>query len=289
MRGRWAEYFEGLYRAEPPGRELSAEGVTAVVADPPISCDPPTLEETRRALDQLRDGRAPGVCGIRAEMLRAGGFVVILWLHTLFCSIWSSGVIPTDWKRGLIVPIWKGKGDTQECNNYRGVTLLSVPGKVFARVLLNRIRQLLLDHQRPEQSGFTPKRSTVDCILALRLLTERRREYQAPLLAAYIDFRKAFDSICRDALWRILELRGIPPALVRLMASLYSGAESAVKCGGSISDYFPVTTGVRQGCVLAPSLFSACMDWVMGRAGGRDPVRHLALVGSLILSSLMML
>jgi hypothetical protein len=127
------------------------------------------------------------------------------------------------------------------------------------------VRQLLLAYQRPEQSGFTPKRSTVDRILGLRVLTERMREFDKGLLAAYIDFRKAFDSVNRDALWRILELRGIPTKLVRLISSLYSGTESAVKCGETTSDSFPVNSGVRQGCVLAPTLFSACMDWIMRR------------------------
>ena len=157
----------------------------------------------------------------------------------------------------------------RDCNNHRGVTLLSVPGKVFARVLLNRIRQQLLDHQRPEQSGFTPKRSTVDRILALRVLTERLREFDRNLLAAYIDFKKAFDSVSRDALWRLLELRGIPTQLVHLISALYSGTESVVKYGGTTSDSFPVSTGVRQGCVLAPSLFSICMDWIMDRVVDR--------------------
>ena len=82
---------------------------------------------------------------------------------------------PTDWKRGVVVPIWKGKGDTQGCNNYREVTLLSVPGKVLARILVDRVRQKLLTHQRHEQPGFTPKKSTVDRILALRVLTDRLR------------------------------------------------------------------------------------------------------------------
>ena len=59
-----------------------------------------------------------------------------------------------------------------------------------------------------------------------------------------------------DALWRILSLRGVPPKLIDLMSELYSGNESAVRCGGTISDLFPVITGVRQGCVLAPTLFS---------------------------------
>ena len=262
---RWAEYFEELYRAEPPRCELSTDGTRNLAASTPISTEVPTLEEVQKALGQLKDGRAPGICGVHAEMLKAGGDAALVWLRALICSVWSSGVIPTDWRRGIVVPIWKGKGDIRECNNHRGVTLLSVPGKVFARVLLNRIRQQLLDHQRPEQSGFTPKRSTVDRILALRVLTERFREFDRGLLAAYIDFKKAFDSVSRDALWRLLELRGIPPELIHLISALYSDTESAVRYGGVTSDFFPVSTGVRQGCVLAPSLFSTCMDWIMDR------------------------
>ena len=265
VKSRWSEYFEELLNAEPPSRELETENVDPVVADPPLCCDPPSLDEVRKAVEQLKNGKAPGVCGIHAEMLKSGGETTLKWLHILMCSVWSTGVIPTDWKMGHIVPIWKGKGDTRDCNNYRGVTLLSVPGKVFARILLNRVRQQLLAHQRPEQSGFTPKRSTVDRILALRLLIERRREFDRGLLAAYIDFKKAFDSVSRESLWRILELRGIPPTLVNLIASLYSETASAVKCGTTVSDPFPVETGVRQGCVLAPSLFSTCMDWIMGK------------------------
>ena len=83
------------------------------------------------------------------------------------------------------------------------MTLLSVPGKVFARIILDRVCQHLLEHQRPEQSGFAPKRSMIDRILALRVLTERRREFWQGLLAAYIDLSKAFDLVNRDALWRI--------------------------------------------------------------------------------------
>ena len=74
----------------------------------------------------------------------------------------------------------------------------------------------------------------------------------------------------RDALWRILGLRGVPPKLINLMSELYSGAESAMRCGGTISDLFPVVTGVRQGCVLAPTLFSTCMDWILGRMSERS-------------------
>ena len=96
---------------------------------------------------------------------------------------WNTGIIPTDWKRGLVVPLWKEKVDRQDCNKYQGVTLLSVPGKVFSRIILDWVRHHLLEHQRPEQPGFTPKRSTIDRILALRILTERRRGFRQGLLA----------------------------------------------------------------------------------------------------------
>ena len=65
--------------------------------------------------------------------------------------------------------------------------MLSVPGKVFARIILDRVHYHLLEHQHPEQSGFTPKRSTIDRFLALRVLTERRREFRQGLFAAFVD------------------------------------------------------------------------------------------------------
>ena len=74
----------------------------------------------------------------------------------------------------------------------------------------------------------------------------------------------------RDALWRILGLHEVPPKLINLMSELYSGTESAVRCGGTISDLFPVVTGVRQGCVLAPTLFNTYMDWILGRMSERS-------------------
>ena len=105
------------------------------------------------------------------------------------------------------------------------MTLLSVSGKVFAQIIRDRVHHHLLEHQSPEQSGFTPKRS----ILTLRVLTERRREFRQGLLAAYVDLCKVFDSVNQDALWRILGLRGVPPKLINLISELYSGTESAVR------------------------------------------------------------
>ena len=74
----------------------------------------------------------------------------------------------------------------------------------------------------------------------------------------------------QDAIWKSLGLRGAPPNLINMMSELYSGTESAVRCGDTISDLFPVVAGVRQGCVLSPTLFSTCMDWILGRMSERS-------------------
>ena len=217
----------------------------------------------------MKSGRAAGVCGIPPELLSAGGDSVLNDLVAVFQKIWTTSEIPSDWKKSIIVPIYKKKGDPRDCNNHRGVSLLSAGGKLFGRTILNRIRGHLVKHQRPEQSGFTPKKSTVDRILALRILIERRREFHKRFLGAYVDFKKAFDSVHRETLWELLRLRGVPNEILRLIRALYTDTESAVRWGGDTSDSFPVSTGVRQGCVLAPSLFGVCMDRVMEGAVNR--------------------
>ena len=115
------------------------------------------------------------------------------------------------------------------------MTLLSVPGKVFGWIIIERVRHHLLEHQLPEQSGFTPKGSPIDRILALWVLTECRREFRQGLLAAYLDLCKVLKSMNLDALWRILGLRGVPPKLINMMSELYSGTEIAVRCYVTIS------------------------------------------------------
>jgi len=90
--------------------------------------------------------------------------------------------------------LYKGKVSGTLCSNYRPITLLSVPDKVFAHVLLARIQPVIDQSRRPQQPGFTAGRSTIDAILALRLLSEQHREFNRPLNVAFLDSKTAFDS-----------------------------------------------------------------------------------------------
>ena len=110
----WAGYFEQSHQFNPPAVELDVRVVAIPIADPPINCDPPSFVETQAAVNQMKWGKAPGICGIHAEFLKDGGNAALVSLHAVLCSAWNTGIIPTDCKRGLVVPLWKGKGDRQD-------------------------------------------------------------------------------------------------------------------------------------------------------------------------------
>jgi len=114
-----------------------------------------------------------------------------------------------------ILPIYKGKGSPKNCKNYRGISLLSTPGKVFATVQL-------LAHRRVEQSGFTPGRSTIDRIFTLNTIIQSRKAFQKPLWLAFVDLKAPFDSIDRMALWKLLRSLGVHSKVVDLMEGLYT-------------------------------------------------------------------
>jgi len=142
---------------------------------------------------------------------------------------------------------------------------LSVPGKVFASVLLNKVCDQLLSRRRLEQSGFTLSRSTVDGIITLNTFIQTKKEFQRPLWIAFVDLKVAFDSVDRKALWCLFRSYGLDNKVVDLMEALYTDTCSCVNVDGVMSDCFAVDSGVRQGCRIAPDLFLGFMDYAIKR------------------------
>ena len=154
-----------------------------------------------------------------------------------------------------IVTLFKNKGDRGDCNNYRGISLLSIVGKAFTQVVLARL-QLLVDHIYPEpQCGFRSGRSTVDMNFFVRQLQEKCREQQQPLYLAFIDMTKAFDLVSRTGLFKLLEKLGCPPKLLSIIASCPVNMHVIVSFDRGISEPFKIDSEVKQICVLA--LFSS--------------------------------
>ena len=182
-------------------------------------------------------------------------------LTDLFKSIWNSDTIPEDWSKGLIVKIPK-KGNTKNCDNWRGITLLSIPSKVFCKVLLNRMETAIDIRLRQEQAGFRKGRGCMDQIFALRNIIEQCLEWNTPIFINFVDFRKAFDSVHRNTLWKILHAYGIPPKIISIIKTFYEKFECSIIMGNALAEWFPVQSGVRQGCIISPILFLVTIDWI---------------------------
>ncbi|VDO57178.1 unnamed protein product [Schistosoma margrebowiei] len=150
-----------------------------------------------------------------------------------------------------------------KCENYRGITLLSIPGKVFNRVLLNLMKNAVDAQLRDQQAGFRKDRSCTDQIATLRFIVEQSIEWNSSLYINFIDYEKAFDSVDRRTLWNLLRHYGVPEKIVNIIRNSYDRLQCKVVHGGQLTDAFQVRTGLRQGCLLSPFLFLLVVDWIM--------------------------
>ena len=259
---RWMEYFKELLNRPPP---TNTPDIQPANEDLQIEEGAPNKEEIALAIKQLKLGKSPGPDNITAEMMRADINTIVNMLHPLFEKIWEEERVPKDWKEGYLIKIPK-KGDLSNCANYRGITLLSVPGKVFNRIILNRMKDKVDMQLRDQQAGFRQNRSCTDQIATLRIIVEQSIEWNSSLYINFIDYEKAFDSLDRQTLWKLLRHYGVPGKLVRIIQSSYEEMTCRVVHEGRLTDSFTVETGVRQGCLLSPLLFILAIDWIMEKS-----------------------
>ena len=266
---RWTEHFQSILNCPEPTilHDFSADEETKLhILD--INMKPFTEAEVSTAINKLKNGKAAGIDKIQSELLK--NVEIIVPQMTDLCNmIWDNKEVPSDWQCGIIIPLPK-KGDLSDCGNWRGITLTSVPGKIFCSLLLSRIKVSVDKILRQEQAGFRPGRSCNEQIYILRQILEKVNAWQKPVILNFIDFKKAFDSVHRETIWQILHLYGFPDKIVDIIRNMYEHSRSAVRMNGTIGEWFKVVTGVRQGCILSPLLFAIVIDWVMNRANCRE-------------------
>ncbi|KAK3565371.1 hypothetical protein QTP86_007107 [Hemibagrus guttatus] len=231
-----------------------------------------TQAEVTEVVQQLLGGKAPGVDEICPEYLKSLDVVGLSWLTRLCNIAWQSGTVPLDWATGVVIPLFK-KGDQRVCSNYRGITLLSLPGKVYSRVLERRVRPLVEPRIQEEQCSFRPSRGTLDQLYTLHRVLEGSWEFAQPVHMCFVDLEKAFDRVPRGILWEVPWEYGVHGPLLRAVQSLYNWSRSLVRIASCKPDLFPVHVGLRQGCPLSPVLFIVFMDRISRRSQGLEGVR----------------
>ena len=170
-------------------------------------------------------------------------------------SAWRESKDPNDWVDAVLVPIPK-KGDLNKCDNWRGIALLDVVGKAIARILQDRL-QVLAEEVLPEsQCGFRKGRGCMDMVFAVRQLVEKSWEHRAKSFLVFIDLKKAYDSVPRDAMWLALGKLGVPDQTIQLIRSFHHDMSAQIHLDGTLSEPIDVANGLRQGCCMAPVFFN---------------------------------
>ena len=176
------------------------------------------MDETRQAVCTLHNWKAPGGDDIMAELLKIDDQeepVVLERFHAILKNVWNGEEVPQTWKDAIIKVLYK-KADRSNCNNYRGISLLSHAGKVLLKIVTTRLSDYCETHNilPEEQCGFRPGRSTVCMLFVVRRLQELGRQRKIPLFMCFVDLQKAYDSADRELLWKVLQ-KG--PALKNLL------------------------------------------------------------------------
>ena len=220
--------------------------------------DIPTLEEVQACIKQLSSGKAPGDDGILPEIYIHGGTAIANRLLEILIQIWQEGEAVQEFRDATIIHLYKNKGDRSCCDNHRGISLLCIAGKILTRLILNRLSKHISNIGLiPEsQCGFIQGKSTTDSSFALQQLQEKCRLRNQDLFLLFIDLTKAFDTVDREGLWCILEKAGCPRHFVNIVRSFHVNMKATVREGSDKSSPFAVTSGTKQGCIIAPTLFS---------------------------------
>jgi hypothetical protein len=186
IKKRWGDYFNNLLNEQRQRIErrigTANENVTSGIR----------REEVEDALRSMKNGKAVGPDGIPVEAWKALGTEGVDFLWDLLERIYQEERMPEAWRESVLVPLYKEKGDIQDCKNYRGIKLIPHTMKVWERIIERRLRAETSISE--EQFGFMPGRSTTDALFALRQLLEKYGEKRKELHLVFIDLEKAYDS-----------------------------------------------------------------------------------------------
>ena len=268
---KWKDDFASLYRGGSRGTsEFDKRFLKQVKLNLNTTCDldledslnaPIALSEVQAMAASLKQGKAVSVDKIPNEVLKNETSVKLL--HALYTNCFSSGIIPDEWRKSLITPIFKGKGkDPKEPLSYRPVSLICNPCKGLSYILNKRLLGYLEGSGQlvEEQNGFRQDRSCQDHVFSLTTIIQNRLQAKKSTFCCFVDYTAVFDSVQRCLLLYALKQAGVSGKFLRITNALYTYTQSAVKVNSKITQWFYTQTGIRQGQNDSPTAFAVFIN-----------------------------
>ena len=177
--------------------------------------------------------------------------------------------IPEEWRTSTITPIYKQKGDPLECNNFRGIKLLSHTLKLWERVVESRLRKMVDTSER--QYGFQPGKSTIQPLFCLWMLQEKHGEFGKELHVVFVDLEKTYDRVPRELIWNSLRRKGVPEAYINIIRDMYAGCKTSIMTSAGKTKEIEIEVGLHQGSAISPLLFVIIIDVITEEIGEGTP------------------
>ena len=221
-----------------------------------------TESEILYAMKNLKIGKSPGIDGLTIQFLKACSAPIVPYLSTLFNFYFEHSFFPAEWSMSILCPIHK-KGETDDPNNFRGVSLLSEISKNFTFILNRRLKAWSEANEIISniQLGFREQHTTIDQIFCLYTLrTKYLRHKGGRFYTLFVDFEKAFDRVDRTALWHKLISQNVSSKMVQMLKAIYADVKVCVKSSEGLSEMISCPVGVKQGCIISPILYTLFLN-----------------------------
>ena len=217
------------------------------------------LEQVNRAVKKLKCNKTDPVYGLSSCSILNGTNLLFNALAKIFNILFRHGLSNVNFNKSILIPIPKDKRKSIcDSSNYRAIAISSMISKLFEYIILEKIQNNV--KLNINQFGYKSNMSTVTCSFILNQTIQYYKNNGSNVYCLFLDASKAFDRVCHKKLFKCLIDHDICPLIIRIIAKMYELSTMAVKWNKSISDFFQISNGVRQGAILSPFLFSLYLD-----------------------------
>lgn len=254
-------FYEDLFSArgveEEEKKKLLNQIKVKVSEEDKKECDQEIREEEiERAINQLNKKKSPGIDGLGTEFYICFKEVLVKILKEVFKDTFEKEEINERTRMGLMKLIYKRKGEKVDLKNYRPITMLNTDLKILAKVLANRLKEVMPSIIKTNQAYGVKGRDIADITMSIRDTIWYMKEKNEDGYVISLDFEKAFDRVEHGYLFEVLRSFGFGENFIKWIEILYKGALTKIKCNGFLTDCFKITRSIRQGCPLSALLYS---------------------------------